>query len=262
MTHDAIAIDTLTQDLATALATVTRADHGPFAGDGHAQHGDHPAAHALWCAVTKGTRHAQRMHATLAAARLTAATWGLAPTPASTALALLADRIGVGGTAGLGGSDAGTTRIGAFTRLGKGRKQASDGPAWIFALRLALAHVAPFGGFLCDGPDDDGIVLAVFPHQDGTHDPDWRPDWYDDRDDAWWVRIPAQLDLFALVGRHVLAAVGIAWDADHDDGCDPLRSPFPLHVGVTTPARCAHLLDACRRADPAPTPASAASADW
>jgi hypothetical protein len=80
-----------------------------------------------------------------------------------------------------------------------------------------------------------------------------------DRDDAWWVRIPAQLDLFALIGRQVLASVGIAWD-DQDDPCDHLRSHFTIHVSVTTPARCARLLDACRNT--APLPPHNPDTDW
>lgn len=45
------------------------------------------------------------------------------------------DAVGVGGTAGLGG-DA-TARHPALSQCGKGRKQASDGPAWTAAIRAA-----------------------------------------------------------------------------------------------------------------------------
>jgi hypothetical protein len=260
MTHD---ISTLETEFEAALAAVTRADNGPFAGDGHAQHGDHRAAHALWCAVTKEARHEQRTAATLAAARVVATSWGLAPTPAATALALLIDKVGLGGTSGLGGASGGTSRVGAFKRLGKGRKFASDGSCWLHALDRALHQTAPFGGFICDGPGETGLILAVYPHREtycqdntaigwGDNDPDWRPDFYDDADDAWWVSIPASCDLTVLTGRLALLAVGIPWD--------DLLVAWPLNVSVATGRRAAALYDACLAAMPTPPPP--ASDDW
>jgi hypothetical protein len=214
--------------------------------------------------VTKGARHDQRAAATLAAARVVADSWGLAPTPASAALAMLVDKIGMGGTAGLGGSNGGTSRVGAFRQLGKGRKFASDGGAWMHALNLALFQAAPFGGFICDGPGDTGLVLAVYPHREtychddtaigwGDHDPDWRPDFYDDADDGWWISIPASPDMTGLVGRLALAAVGIPWD-------DECVGNWPMHISTETPRRAATLYDACVTA--APTPPPTTTDDW
>lgn len=234
-----------------ALVDVTRADCGPFAGDGHAQHGDFRAAHALWRAVTKESRHEQRTAATIAAARVNALSYGLQPTCAATALALILDRIGVGGTAGLGGDSGGTTRLGVFGRLGKGRKKATDGGCWMHALDRAIHQVAPFGGFVCDGPGETGLVLAVYPHNEtyessagwGEHDADWRPDFFDHADDEWWVQIPACMDASALVGRVALAAVGILWEGD-----DHVAPGFVVHVSTETPRRAGALFDACMAA--------------
>jgi len=55
-------------------------------------------------------------------------------------VALIVDLVGVGGKLGLTG--AGTDRHLAFSALGKGRKQASDGPAWLAAAEELLRNNA------------------------------------------------------------------------------------------------------------------------
>lgn len=85
--------------------------------------------------ATAPHRHNVRVEATLACARRMAQ----GDTAAAAAL-LLADIVGIGGpqneAAGLG-----TSRLAGFGGLGKGRKQASDGPAWMSAAEAALMRL-------------------------------------------------------------------------------------------------------------------------
>jgi hypothetical protein len=69
---------------------------------------------------------------------------------------LLADCFGVGGHLGVSG--AGTRRHPAFAYLGKGRKNASDGPAWSAAIRAAANNCR---GYFAPSYMD-GICLAYY----------------------------------------------------------------------------------------------------
>jgi len=168
-------VDQLEVELKAALSAVTRASNGPF----HTERAwQQTPAHKLWLKATKQQRHEQRLAATIAAARLTAVQWGLSVTTdgpeANVMLALLVDSLGFGGHLGLEGS--GTHRPGAFGRLGKGRKQASDYPCWAYAAQLAWQQANPNCGRVAllvypaseDGPgyivlDVEGLGEAAIP---------------------------------------------------------------------------------------------------
>ena len=68
------------------------------------------------------------------------------------------DEIGVGGPQGLGGES--TERISCFASLGKGRKQAGDGPAWSAAIRASLA-AGLHGGKLFFSPVEGELEVEV-----------------------------------------------------------------------------------------------------
>ena len=68
---------------------------------------------------------------------------------------LAADLVGVGGRDGCQGF--GTVRLPVLSGLGKGRKQASDGPAWTAAIAEAANRVAE---------GDGGLYPAFVPHED------------------------------------------------------------------------------------------------
>jgi hypothetical protein len=151
------------EGLREALAQVTRACDGPLAPE--RKYTTSPG-HELWRAATAAKRHEQRTQAALAAARLSGVELELYPSPvegekhgrgeivsrraailprkdrdldARDALALVVEILGVGGRLGLEG--AATARTGAFSRLGKGRRQASDGAAWSSAIEAAFYQV-------------------------------------------------------------------------------------------------------------------------
>lgn len=85
--------------------------------------------------------------------------------PVSGAIGLcIADLIGVGGTQGLTGD--GTGRIKAFAALGKGRKQAYDGPAWTAAIEDAIHRLAGKAAGMAEytlilGADGGDVYLAI-----------------------------------------------------------------------------------------------------
>lgn len=89
---------------------------------------------------------------------------GLAPVAfvrdAAAALVLgLLDAVGVGGT--LGATGDGTRRIPPLARLGKGRKQASDGGAWSSAIRAAVYRLRTSLGVREVCPTDDRVGFEV-----------------------------------------------------------------------------------------------------
>ena len=148
-----------------ALAAVSRADSGPFPAAS--------AAEKLWKAATAADRHAQRVAATLAAASVEGwvlGVWGVwgpfTPGEARTlsVLALVIDREGEGGRLGISGGR--SARRGAFGRLGKGRRQASDGRAYGAAAASALWRLR------CDSDPEvshfevEDLVLGVSPSGD------------------------------------------------------------------------------------------------
>jgi hypothetical protein len=75
---------------------------------------------------------------------------------ASVSAVLFADCFGVGGHLGVGGAS--TRRHPALTGLGKGRKNATDGPAWSAAIRAAAEHCR---GYFAPSRLDD-ICLAYY----------------------------------------------------------------------------------------------------
>lgn len=89
--------------------------------------------------VDGALRHAARVEETLAAV-------AAVTEQQEEQLALLhLDLVGVGGVRGCSGE--GTLRLPCFLPCGKGRKNASDGEAWLFAARDALLHlVVEVGG--------------------------------------------------------------------------------------------------------------------
>ena len=147
-----------------ALAAVSRADSGPFPAAS--------AAEKLWKAATAADRHAQRVAATLAAAEVEGQTLGdpeAAPfTPGETrtlaVLAVVIDILGEGGRLGISGGR--SARRGAFGRLGKGRRQASDGRAYGAAAASALWRLR------CDADPEvshfgvEDLVLGMYPSGD------------------------------------------------------------------------------------------------
>lgn len=99
------------------------------------------------------------------------------------------DEIGVGGPQGLGGES--TERVSCFAALGKGRKQAGDGPAWSAAIRAALT-AGLHGGKLIFSPFQGELEVEVL---GGTSNAD-----------GCNVRIPADEGGLA---RWVAAAAGL-----------------------------------------------------
>lgn len=142
-----------------------------------------PATAKIILARTAGTRHRIRVRDAAQAAREGAKAMkfvsGNRPDEEETevlAVALcLLDQFGLGGHMGLDG--AGTTRIPQFEALGKGRKQAHDGPAWTAAIEQAGAEMfrrikkSASESSLWGGAD--AFILApVFP-EGGAPSDDW-----------------------------------------------------------------------------------------
>jgi len=191
-------IDALELQLQEALKKVTRACDGPFYVERACVQ---TPAHELWRAATKQGRHEERLNATLAAARLTAAKWGISISPttelrsahAGVLLALLVDALGLGGHLGLEG--AATARPGDFTRLGKGRKQGSDYPCWAYAAQLAWAMM---------NPQSMRVAILVYPTtEDGPGSVVL------DVEGVGEATIPAHRDMAVLLGRLLLQSLGM-----------------------------------------------------
>lgn len=110
------------------------------------------AAQELLLAVTARQRHQARVEQVLA----------LSEDLLRVYVHAVLDDLGVGGTRGLEG--AGTTRIGLFRSLGKGRKHANDGAAWTAAIQQAARVAAQrlFG---------EGSDLPLFGVGDGAGAP-------------------------------------------------------------------------------------------
>lgn len=204
-----VRIENLELQLQEALKKVSRASDGPF----HTERAwEQTPAHELWAKATKQERHEQRLDATLAAARLAASKWGIPLSPitalrdphAGVLLALLVDAIGVGGYLGLSG--AGTYRPSEFSRLGKGRKQASDYPCWAYAAQLAWGIMNPTGGRIDIQIDpDEGVILDV----EGVGE----------------AVLPAHPDLVPLLGQVLLHLLGNWGDVGNPEGGIP-----PIHI--------------------------------
>ena len=123
---------------------------------------------------TGAARHAARVEAAKAAARRVGAALLGVPSGESgdgtmTAVDLAGafvcalDSFGLGGADGVEGRA--TARVAAFGALGKGRKQASDGPAWSAAISAAGNHLA---AWLVIAPRRDGGVVLW----DGPREPE------------------------------------------------------------------------------------------
>lgn len=85
---------------------------------------------------------------------------------------LLLDLVGVGGRAGVEG--VGTARLPCFRRLGRGRKQAGDGEAYMAAAQAALSELLHPGEHL-GVPAVDGPALAAGLRVVAAYYPDARP---------------------------------------------------------------------------------------
>jgi hypothetical protein len=89
--------------------------------------------------ATAPARHAARVACTLAAVR---EFLGPDHTDAEMVAELLCDLNGIGGPFGAGGFGAATVRRPWASALGKGRRRASDGPAWMAAVESAITQIA------------------------------------------------------------------------------------------------------------------------
>ena len=151
------------------------------------------AATELVRRLTAAERAAEREAAVVAAAFEGASALSTSEDTVQTAVLVMGlmglDEIGIGGPQGLGGDC--TQRISAFTSLGKGRKQAGDGPAWSAAIRASLAAGLK-GGKLLFSPFEGELEVEVL---GGTSNAD-----------GCNVRIPANE---AGLARWVAAAAGL-----------------------------------------------------
>ena len=133
----------------------------------------------------------------------------------------LLDAVGVGGRAGLTG--AGTARHPAFASCGKGRKQASDGPAWTAAIAAAAEiHRAGRRVLLTAEETPEGITrLAVELFGDGpvSEGTVWSSADASAEETSLWIAALAGVVLARLtgvapdLGASALAGVEIAGDA-------------------------------------------------
>jgi hypothetical protein len=99
-----------------------------------------PAAAELVRRASAPARHEERIKAAMAAAKEGLSEEGIGAGRAI--MRALAEVIGTGGHLGLGGEVRSSQRMGCFSHLGKGRAQATDGPAWSAALADALHRLA------------------------------------------------------------------------------------------------------------------------
>lgn len=126
---------------------------------------------------------------------------GSTPSVEAVAEAVLAfDSIGVGGTGDAEGI--GTSRLPCFAALGKGRKQATDGAAWMAALEATLPVTSPSWGMFTVVPEGPtGPRLA------------WK------NTEEVMVFNPKQLPDFAVPVRWLIAVVRrAAWAAAREKG--------------------------------------------
>jgi hypothetical protein len=204
--HDAF-VASLESDLAAALFVVTRESDGPLS-----ERPFNDPARALWRKATSGVRQAARIEATVCAARLEAAKHCAAMTANSctdlsllSAVWLLIDLVGHGGSLGLGNGS--SAREGAFSRLGKGRRQASDGACWFAAAEVAYQRLitaanadrgcsAYFLRIVFDA--DCGVVVELGGGLPVDRD--------DPTQDALWTTCGCYLELFPLAGLALLHA--------------------------------------------------------
>lgn len=118
--------------------------------------GGDPAIAAFLGGLDAGARHQARVGATVEAAAnaakrlieaggVTSPDGGTPSTEAVAEMVIALDLIGVGGSGDAEGL--GTDRLPCFSTLGKGRKQARDGAAWMAALEAALPAASPWGVF-------------------------------------------------------------------------------------------------------------------
>ena len=196
--HDQFVAD-LEADLAKSLFAVPRESDGPLSDRDF-----HSPSRALWRKATAGTRQAARIEATICAARLEAVRHSTM-TPNScadldvlAALWLLVDMVGQGGHLGLGNGS--SAREGSFGRLGKGRRQASDGACWCAAAEAAFGRLtAPAVGLTITHDKTCGVVVQldgwgmVVDRDDPTHD-------------KYWAMVPTTFELFPLAGLTFLSA--------------------------------------------------------
>lgn len=205
--HDQLVAD-MAKDLAIALNAVPRESDGPLSNRDF-----HSPARALWRKATSGVRQEARIQATICAARFEAARHAGSMTHNNmgdidvyAAFWLLIDMVGQGGSMGLGNGS--SAREGAFGRLGKGRRQASDGACWYAAaeaayIRLTLAASAGLRnaatGLIITHDETAGVVAQL----DGwgiTVDRD------DPTHDKYWVMFTDSFELFPLSGLALLHA--------------------------------------------------------
>jgi len=194
------------------LSRVGKASDLPLAGD------NTPAAELLRQS-TAGDRANARYYAAIAAAAVAQYEWGLrdpsyGPNRVLTALCLLVDAIGSGGSRSLGNGT--SAREAPFSRLGSGRRQANDGAAWTAALDRARAAF-PLVVLKNDPTHEDGYdiigCVAVF---EGTYA------------DEVYVNFENLVPgvFYPLLGRALLAAHGQTFE-----GGNPLRVPGESGIG-------------------------------
>jgi len=197
--HDRLVAD-LEADLAAALFAVPRESDGPLSNRDF-----NSPARTLWRKATSGVRQAARIEATICAARLEAARHAGSMTHNNmgdldvyAAFWLLIDLVGQGGSMGLGNGS--SAREGVFGRLGKGRRQASDGACWCAAAEAAFGRLtAPATGLTITHDKTCGVVVQL----DGwgmTVDRD------DPTHDRFWAMAPTSPELFPLAGLALLHA--------------------------------------------------------
>ena len=120
------------------------------------------AATELVRRLTSAERASEREAAVVAAAVEGASALSTSRDTVQAAVLVMAlmglDEIGVGGPQGLGGES--TERVSCFAALGKGRKQAGDGPAWSAAIRAALT-AGLHGGKLIYSPFQGELEVEV-----------------------------------------------------------------------------------------------------
>jgi len=215
--HDSF-IAELSSDLDKALAALPKECDGPLASRDFSD-----PARTLWRKATSNIRQSARTSATVAAAKLEAAKHSGSMTADNcsdifvlAAFWLLVDLVGQGGTLGLGNGS--SARDGAFGRLGKGRRQASDGACWCSAALAAyqtLLDTAHQGmnysptRLLVTFDEPVGVVVQL----DGgdTVDRD------DAASDKYWAMFANLPELFPLAGLALLSVTAPESCPSHAD---------------------------------------------